>query len=177
MAADVQAQEAQPGLFQHILACIRAWANEAALSSYLAPPNLAECALWLPHALGPAGAPKQLPSAHAQHSPVSAEAGAVANLKGEETTLRDKRNDNGEEAEPGQRQEGETKEPLEKEDEHVEWEEVGEVSATVAEGSEFGDSEEDPRTMFGVDEQHGLVEAALGESETQHDNTVIGANW
>lgn len=189
VAADVKAQEAQPGLLQHILACIRAWANEAALSSYLAPPNLAECALWLPHALGPAGAPKQLPSVQAQHSPISAaDVEACVNSKEEESTSKAKSKESGgqhggsdkrEEEDLGDHSRaGEQEEQRGQEDEHVEWEEIGEVSATVAEGSELSDSDEDPRTMFGLDEQqHHLVESALRESEKEQDKTAVGANW
>ncbi|CBZ55009.1 conserved hypothetical protein [Neospora caninum Liverpool] len=63
VAADVEAQESQPGLLQHILACVRAWVNEATVSaSGLALPNLTDCSLWLPHDLTAAAAPKQLPA-------------------------------------------------------------------------------------------------------------------
>ncbi|PHJ25460.1 hypothetical protein CSUI_000693 [Cystoisospora suis] len=189
VAADVKAQEAQPGLLQHILACIRAWANEASLSSYLAPPNLAECALWLPRALGPAGAPKQLPSVQAQHSPGSAadveasvnpkEEENISKAKSKESGEQDGGSDKREEEDLGDHSRAEEQEGQPgQEDEQVEWEEIGEVSATVAEGSELSDSDEDPRTMFDLDEQqHHLLESALGESEKEQDKTAIAANW
>ncbi|PFH34023.1 hypothetical protein BESB_071750 [Besnoitia besnoiti] len=63
VAADVQAQELQPGLLQHVLACVRAWVSDASLSASVALPNLADCNLWLPHILAMGDAPKQLPAA------------------------------------------------------------------------------------------------------------------
>ncbi|XP_026190368.1 uncharacterized protein LOC34620070 [Cyclospora cayetanensis] len=67
IAADVEAQKEQPGLLQHVLGHIRAWiseckAREAAGAPPCPPPNLQDCAAWLPgveEKQQPAGQPSQ----------------------------------------------------------------------------------------------------------------------
>ncbi|EPT26204.1 hypothetical protein TGME49_310270 [Toxoplasma gondii ME49] len=56
--------------------------------------------------------------------------------------------------------------------EHVDWEEIGEVSAAIVEGSEISDSEHSADAMFSFESHHHLVVTALGDPQYDEARNV-----